>query len=178
MRSLSLTSFASLLALAACSAPQIVPQPAPAPAPAPAPPPPSPPPPPPVSADWRDWPVAPGDWQYRRDGDGSVASFGRAGVAPELRLRCDKPRARILVQRRSNSSAPITIRASTTLKTYQTGAPAGNPPYVAAVLEARDPLLDAAGFSRGRILVQGGGAADLVVPSWPEILRVIEDCRS
>jgi hypothetical protein len=44
-------------------------------------------------------------------------------------------------------------------------------------LGARDALVDAIGFSRGRFVVEGGGLAALVVPAWPEILRVAEDCR-
>jgi hypothetical protein len=50
---------------------------------------------------------------------------------------------------------------------------------------SNDPLLDALVFSRGRIgviVAQSAGAAapsvQLVVPSWPEIARVVEDCRS
>jgi hypothetical protein len=32
-------------------------------------------------------------------------------------------------------------------------------------------------FSRGRFLVTVEGGASLVVPAWPELARVIEDCR-
>jgi hypothetical protein len=47
----------------------------------------------------------------------------------------------------------------------------------AADLGARDALVDAMGYSRGRFVVQGGGMPTLVVPAWAEILRVAEDCR-
>ena len=41
----------------------------------------------------------------------------------------------------------------------------------------RDPLLDAMAFSRGRFMVEMGGAQTLVLPAWSELGRVIEDCR-
>ena len=46
-----------------------------------------------------------------------------------------------------------------------------------ATLSPSDPLLDELAFSRGRILVRVDGLPDLVLPSWPEPARVIEECR-
>lgn len=46
-----------------------------------------------------------------------------------------------------------------------------------ASFAARDPLLDAMAFSRGRFAIQSDGLPTLYVPSWPEIGRVLEDCR-
>jgi hypothetical protein len=43
---------------------------------------------------------------------------------------------------------------------------------------AFDPLLDALAFSRGRFAVSVSGTPALVVPPWPEIARLVEDCRS
>ena len=54
---------------------------------------------------------------------------------------------------------------------------AGTVPMVVAALPARDPLLDAIAFSRGRFAVEVAGLQTLYLPSWPEITRVIEDCR-
>lgn len=55
---------------------------------------------------------------------------------------------------------------------------AGNPGSVAgATLAASDPLLDAMGYSRGRFVVEQAGMPTLVIPAWPEIERVTEDCR-
>ena len=51
------------------------------------------------------------------------------------------------------------------------------PAGLSVVLTARDPLLDAMAFSRGRFAVEAAGMATLYVPSWPEVSRVIEDCR-
>lgn len=169
---------ATALLLAGCVAPSqppprpappvAVPTPAPAPTPAP--------PPPPVSADWRDWPLTPGNWSYRADAQGSTASFGVPGLAPEFTLRCDRARSRIVLMRNGQASVPaLTIRTTSIARTLPlspatTGA--------AADLAARDTLIDAMGYSRGRFMVQGGGAPALVVPAWAEILRVAEDCRS
>jgi len=45
-------------------------------------------------------------------------------------------------------------------------------------LPAYDGLLDAMSFSRGRIAVTVSGTPMLVVPAWPEVARVVEDCRA
>ncbi|NIJ19956.1 hypothetical protein FHS95_001625 [Sphingomonas naasensis] len=164
------------LPLAACVAPSAPPPrpappvaiPAPAPTPTPAPP-------PPASADWRDWPVTPGDWSGRPDGQGGVAAFGGVGRMPELSLRCDRTRGRILLSRAGQAASPsLTIRTTSLSRTLSTA-----PGTAGAVAElgARDPLIDAMGYSRGRIVVEGGGLPTLVVPAWSEILRVAEDCR-
>ena len=46
-----------------------------------------------------------------------------------------------------------------------------------AELAASDPLLDAIAFSRGRFAVDVPGTAPVYVPAYPEITRVVEDCR-
>lgn len=48
---------------------------------------------------------------------------------------------------------------------------------VAATVAARDTFLDKMAFSRGRIVVAVSGTERLVMPSWPEFGRVVEDCR-
>src|SRR4051812_37327295 len=92
MRAITLTlSAAAAIALAGCAAKPEAP-PAPPPAPVVYAPPPAPPAPPPP--DWRDIALTPGDWSYRAEAAGSVASFG-AGTASFV-LRC-APAARQLV---------------------------------------------------------------------------------
>ena len=49
---------------------------------------------------------------------------------------------------------------------------------VSAELAAYDPFLDAIASSRGRIGFSTSGLAALVVPSWADVARVIEDCRA
>ena len=165
---------ASLLATA-CSDRRVIPAPTPSPAPRPsaAPLPPAQRP----AADWRDAPIAPGDWQWSMEGGQSTARF--AGNA--LVLRCNRSNASITIQRAGGrgdgADVAMTITTTTTSRPLAAKALAGNPPAVAAGLGARDDLLDAMAFSRGRFAVNVAGLPPLYVPSWPEVSRVIEDCR-
>ncbi|MDG2534704.1 hypothetical protein P6144_13665 [Sphingomonas sp. HITSZ_GF] len=172
--------FASALAIAGCSeTPPIVPPPAPRPAPTPTPAPaPVPTPTPARSADWRDWPLTPGNWAYRQDGRGSIALFGVAGGEAELTLRCDSGRGRVVLSRKGEGVAGVTLRTTSTLRQLPVQpVAAGSSPWLAADLAPRDPVLDAMGYSRGRFLVEAAGLPTLVVPAYAEILRVAEDCR-
>jgi hypothetical protein len=170
--------FASALAIAGCSeTPRVVPPPAPKPAPVPTPAP-APTPTPTLSSDWRDWPLTPGNWVYKQDGRGSVALYGLPGAEAELILRCDNGRSRVVLSRRGQGVASLTVRTTSTLRQLAVQPmPNGTTPWLAADLGARDSILDAMGFSRGRFLVQGNGLPTLVVPAYAEILRVVEDCR-
>lgn len=185
-----------VLGLGGCA--QSPPQPAPAPrvvapaAPAQryAPPPPRPAP-PPISAPradaagWRDLPQTPGRWTYGADSSGSAVRFGQPGAAPLLVLRCDRSRPALLLQRPGlgAGTVPAAISTSSTVRRLS-AAPAAGPGAVqnAAMqfeiaFAIRDPLLDAIAFSRGRWVLEMGGAETLVLPAWSEIGRVIEDCR-
>lgn len=155
-----------------------VPRVAPPPAPRPAPPPPTPTPAPvpPPSGDWRDWPVTPGDWHYRPTASGSVALFGTAG-APQFAMACDRAARQVRLYREQPVAGAMTIVTTSMTRTLQTQL-AGDPPATAgATLAASDPLLDAMGYSRGRFIVEQPGLPPLVIPAWPEIERVTEDCR-
>jgi hypothetical protein len=150
-----------------------VPRPAappPAPPPSPPPPPPAPPPPAPPAADWRDAPLSPGDWRYDNDGR-SLAYFGAPG-APSLALRCDD--GRVALTRGGAPAAALTVTTTFGARTVRAEAQGSN---AVATLAPNDPLLDQMAFSRGRIMVEGEGAPALLVPAWPELARVIEDCR-
>ena len=175
-----LTVSAAALALASCaSAPEPesrpappVPVPGPAPITAPAPSP------TPRGMDWRDWPLTLGTWAYRRDERGSIALFGMTGQDAELTLRCDRGRGRLYLSRRGDApQGTLTVRTSNTLRTLTMLPTGAAPAYLATELGPRDALADAMGFSRGRFVVEGAGLPTLVVPAWPEILRVAEDCR-
>jgi hypothetical protein len=50
-------------------------------------------------------------------------------------------------------------------------------PHTVAIRAAGDGALDQIAFSRGRFAVEAPGLASLIVPAWPEVTRVIEDCR-
>ncbi len=171
---------AASVALASCS--NVVP-----PAPAPAPPPPRPvptpapapvpAPPPPASSDWRDWPASPGNWTWRQEGQGTIALFGLRADQPELSLRCDRATRQIQIARRGETSGPVTIRTSTTARAFTARPTPGSQPYMAVTLAANDPILDAMGYSRGRFVMEMPPLAPLVVPTWAEVQRVVEDCR-
>lgn len=174
-----------LLLLGSCTgAPQLVP---PAPAPVPLPPPvrvpaprPTPTPVPvPLPADWRDWPLTPGNWEYRQDARGSIALFGRAGADAELTLRCDLARHMLYLSRRAAGNTAqgmaIGIRTTETQRTLAGQTTGGG--YVAVALAPNDRVVDAMGYSRGRFLVESPPLPTLVLPAWAEILRVAEDCR-
>lgn len=164
------------LALAACVAPsRPAPVAEPTPAPTPARPAPTPPPPPPAArADWPDWPRTPGDWTWRQDARGGVASFGVAGRDAEMTLRCDRQAGEIILSRRGTGTN-ATLRTTSTARTL--AMQPGQAGYMAIRLAPRDAIIDAMGFSRGQFVIETPGAAPLVAPSWAEILRVAEDCR-
>ncbi|WP_242138420.1 hypothetical protein [Sphingomonas sp. TREG-RG-20F-R18-01] len=168
----------ALVVLAGCVAKPVAPRPAPAPVARPAV---VPRPVPPASTDWRDWPVTTGDWVYRQEQGGSTALFGATGANAVLTLHCDAASGTLYLSRQGAGGTPLTVRTSSiarSLPVQPTSAgPLGAPTYVAARLTARDPLLDAMVFSRGRFIVEQAGAATLVVPAWAEIARVTEDCR-
>lgn len=177
---LALVAIPVTLALGSCaSSVAVVPPPArPIPVPMPTPEPhPRPAPAPTPAADWRDWPLTPGSWSYRQDGRGSIALFGRAGGDADFTIRCDRTRARVTLSRRGDVAGPLTLRSSSMVRTLDAQATGGMPAYLAVDLGVRDPLLDALGYSRGRILVEGAGLPALAIPAWAEMLRVVEDCR-
>jgi hypothetical protein len=131
----------------------------------------------PLGPDWRDWPLTPGDWRYSGDARGSVAVFGVPGGVPVALLRCDRAARRVSLSVAGAAAATLTLRTTSATRAIAAAPDGAAPARVVMAFDARDPLLDAIGFSRGRFVVEGGGAAALVVPAWPEILRVVEDCR-
>lgn len=164
---------ALLALLAGCvpSAPPPAPQPEPRPAPAP--PPPAAPAPP---ADWRDAPITAGGWAYRPDPTGATAMFGRAGAEAGFVARCDRAGRAVTLSIAGTAPATLAITTSTSRRALPAGPLAGQPGRVGATLPASDRFLDDMVYSRGRFMVQAGGAM-LLIPSWPEFARAIEDCR-
>lgn len=169
-----------VLALVAACVPRAEP-PAPSPAPAPAPPPASPPPSPAAAAltgEWRDWPLTPGNWTYRRDARASVAVYGRPGADAALTLRCDLSASRMHLSRSGTGTSPLTVRTTSLTRALPVQPAGGTPAEVTLALAPTDPLLDAMAFSRGRFVVEQAGSPPLVVPAWAEVGRVTEDCRA
>jgi hypothetical protein len=168
---------AALAALGACVPP---PRPAPEPAPAPAPAPVPTPAPPAVYSNWMDAPQTPGDWFYINQPPASIAAFGPTAGQPMFAMRCDPARHVVSVGRTSASQVarPMTIRTETATRTFAAQPAQGSVEHLVATgLAATDPFLDAIAFSKGRFAVEVLGEPTLYLPSWPEITRVIEDCR-
>jgi len=122
------------------------------------------------SVDWIDAALSAGDWTYRQGGS---AAFGPP-ASPSFVIACTGARIR-LERTGAASGAQLTIRTSSEARTLAATPTAGG---LVAELAASDPLLDAIAFSRGRLATAAEGAPMVAVPAWPEIDRVIEDCRS
>ena len=120
-------------------------------------------------------PATPGDWTWSMEGSRSVARF--AGGA--LVLACDRANQTVTLSRPGAAPGPVAMSIQTSaLMQPLTGKPqTGSPPMIVIAFAARDRALDAMAFSRGRFVVETAGLPTLYVPSWPEVTRVIEDCR-
>ncbi|MBV1688363.1 hypothetical protein KRR38_11920 [Novosphingobium sp. G106] len=170
---LTLLALATLSAFtASCSNTRVIPPPTPVPTPTPRPAPPPPPPSRPATQGWQDVPITPGDWTWGIEGGQSVARF----AGGTLVLRCDRAASTITLQRSGSAAGiePLTVTTTSGVRTLSATPQAG---ALAVALPARDPLLDAIAFSRGRFAVETPGLEPLYVPSWPEVSRVSEDCR-
>jgi hypothetical protein len=131
-----------------------------------------------TAAEWVDRPISNGDWNYRPEPSGSAALFGASGQAADFIVRCDRAANRVLLSRGGATVGSMTVRATSGLKSFATQADAqGSIARAVATLAPQDTHLDAMIFSRGRFLISANNAADLIVPAWPEIARVVEDCR-
>lgn len=127
---------------------------------------------------WSDAPITPGVWRWSMEGGRSVANFAD-GL---LMVRCDSAAAGVTLLRAGGQPdveghVPMTILTEKSSAALTGTFLAGPPAAIALRFSAQDPLLDAMAFSRGRFAVEAAGLPPLLVPSWPEISRVIEDCR-
>ena len=125
-----------------------------------------------------DVPQTPGDWFYSRTSTGSAVRFGAPQSEGQFAMLCTPGSRTVALVRYGNFAAAssMTIRTETATRTLA-AARAANEGGMRAVLASADPLLDAMAFSKGRFAVEVAGAASLYLPSWPEVTRVIEDCR-
>ena len=133
---------------------------------------------PPVVADLSyAMPIA-GSWSYRATSDGSEATFYTGGSLAQVTLHCTRATRMISIAKAATAAAPfLGIWTSSGSRSL----PAGFTPATArltATISAFDPLLDNLAFSRGRVGFAVAGTPTLVVPSWAEIGRVVEDCRT
>jgi hypothetical protein len=127
--------------------------------------------------DWRDAPITPGDWHWAREGADSVARY----TAPRgslFVLRCTASARMVTI----DLPAPATMQTAgmsvTTSSQTRALTLQARGSWLETALGARDTLLDAMAFSRGRFMVEVQGGETLYLPSWPEVSRVVEDCRA
>lgn len=121
-----------------------------------------PPPPPAAVLGWEDMALTAGEWRF--DEAAPAATYG--GV---FTVRCD-PATRRVTLARTGAPSSITFRTSYGARTVSSGAGG-------VVLSASDALLDQILFSRGRFAVEAEGQTRLILPTWPEPARVVEECR-
>ncbi len=120
----------------------------------------------------------PGRWSFLPSATGGDAVFADTAGRPQLTLRCTRAARQISLLKPAGAAVPaITVWTSSTRRAVAT---AFNPATASlrAEFAATDPLLDAMAFSRGRFVVSVAGAPALVVPAWPEVSRVVEECRA
>ena len=157
-------AFVFVIAGCAPRRPESAPAPMPPPAPSARPQPASPP------LPWQNAPLSPGDWTF---GDEGGAASARFGTPAAFELRCERSREISLVRAGATGGA-IVVRTSFGQRSLPAAA---RPEGMAARLSPSDPLLDEMVFSRGRFAIEAQGVPLLILPSWPEPARVIEDCR-
>lgn len=124
--------------------------------------------------------VAPvsGTWTYRAIAGGSESDFIDAASVVRFKIRCNRVARTVSLIRTGVPAATATLSVWTT--TLSRSVPARFMPTMELIadLPATDSLLDSVAFSRGRLATAAAGAPMVAVPAWPEIDRVIEDCRS
>lgn len=174
--SLPLRFRAALLALLALPACVPAPKPAPAPvhsapaapavaAPAPAP------------ANWMDAAPTPGDWSWRSAAGASTASFRNPAGQVLAALRCDRAAKAVELLRAGRAGdTRLTVRSEAETRALA-GTASADGAWTVARIAASDRLLDAIAFSRGRFAVEASGLPTLYLPAYPELTRVVEDCR-
>ena len=130
-------------------------------------------------SNWLDAPQTPGDWSYRQDASGSMASFGEDNSGARFALRCFATTREIGIMRAGVAQRELVMRIRTeTGDRTLTVSPAGNAlPMVETRVVARDPMFDAMAITKGRFAVEVENMPALYIPSWTEVSRVIEDCR-
>ena len=119
-----------------------------------------------------------GSWSYAPTIDGSEAVFANDGGAPQLWVHCTRATRRVSISRPGAAAAPsLSVWTSSLAKSV---ASSFNPATGRLTIDLAnyDPLLDAIIFSRGRVGFTVGAQPSLVIPSWAEPARVIEDCRA
>ena len=133
---------------------------------------------------WMDVPATAGDWFYLNENAETLATFGTSAATGDTRLVfvCRKAQQVIGIGyvgevAGAAGQVQMLIRTETVDRTLAASPTPGRAPLILAQLPVRDPLLDAIAFSKGRFAVDVAGQPPLYLPAYPELTRVIEDCR-
>lgn len=141
-----------------------------------------------------DAPQTVGDWRYDgpfassnffAGGDDPVAprfeatqaSFGNDPDRRSFMIVCDLTNRAVRLIRPGTFERSPTMRIVTETRdeSFHTLSHSGR--YAAVELPVDAPLLDAMAITKGRVAVEMEGHQPLHMPAWPEISRVVEDCR-
>jgi hypothetical protein len=112
-------------------------------------------------------------------GGRSTASFGQPGALVLVELQCDRAGGIVRLSHSGRVTRPVPLMLVTTFGTYPLEGlvnPAV-PDRIVATIPVGDRRLDALAHSRGRFGVEVAGFDPSYLPSWPEVSRVVEDCR-
>ena len=118
-----------------------------------------------------------GAGSYRAIQGGSEAGFTDAMAVRRLVLRCNRSARIVSIVRTGVPAAAPALSIWTTSISRAVPARFVATGELIADLAAVDPLLDSIAFSRGRFATGAAAAPLAAVPAWPEVARVIEDCR-
>lgn len=108
-----------------------------------------------------------------------MASFGPSAATPLVTLRCDRAAGQMLLSRAGSGEGHVALSLTTSTgnRPLLSEPLLAVPGWLVVPLKVRDPILDSMAFSRGRFMIEASGQAPLYLPAWPEVSRVIEDCR-
>ncbi len=118
-----------------------------------------------------------GTWTYAATADGSEARFANVSGNPQLVVHCARAGRRVTISRPASAAAPFLNVWTSSLERSVASSFSPATGQLTIDLANFDPLLDAIASSRGRIGFTAGAQPPLIVPSWAEPARVIEDCR-
>jgi hypothetical protein len=118
-----------------------------------------------------------GNWTYRPFSGGSEADFVDGAGHVRLTVRCNRTSRVVSIIRTGMTAAAPALAVTTTYGARRLAASFAGGNLTASVA-ANDPLLDDIAFSRGKWAVSNSGEGALVVPSWADPSRAVEDCRS
>lgn len=107
----------------------------------------------------------------------STARYGLPGQPSLVAVSCNTATRTTNLWRTGTArdGAALIVTATSTRRMLPTTS--SETSGLTASLAASDRLLDAIAFSRGRFMLEAPGNPPLYLPSWPELSRVVEDCR-